>query len=72
MNDEDSTETHEKTKDFDNSMMDGINSFANSSRNSSEDEVKIKRHFDLKQYLKGELDILLKVLLIFIFFIFSL
>ena len=66
MNDEDN-ESHDRSKDYDNSMMDGINSFVNSSRNSSDDELgnnneaKNKKVFDVKLYLKTELDLLLKV-----------
>lgn len=67
MNDEDN-ESHDRSKDYDNSMMDGVNSFVNSSRTSSEDELggnnneaKNKKIFDVKFYLKTELDLLLKV-----------
>lgn len=63
MNDEDNNESHDKTKDFENSFMDGINSFSNSSVGSSEDEVKSKKFFELKSYFKSELDLLLKVCL---------
>lgn len=65
MNDEEN-DSHSKSKDYENSFMDGINSFSNSSRASSEEEmnteVRAKSTFDIKLYLKNELDLLLKVL----------
>lgn len=59
MNDEEN-ESPNKSKIYDTSFMDGINSFTNSSI-SSDDEVKSKKYFDVKSYLKNELDLLLKV-----------
>ena len=46
--------------------MDGVNTFSNSSRTSSEDEfnnndMKSNKIFDVKLFLKNELDLLLKV-----------
>lgn len=63
MNDEDN-DLHDKSKDYkdnDNSIIDGVNSFVNSSRNSSEDDKAKKASFDIKFYLKNELDLMLKV-----------
>jgi len=65
MNDEDNESHAEPAKEFDNSLMDGINSFTNSSRTSSDDEIIKKKFFDTKLYLKTELDLLLKVFTIF-------
>lgn len=64
MNDEEN-ESPNKSKIYDTSFMDGINSFTNSSI-SSDDEVKSKKYFDVKTYLKNELDLLLKVLRFFL------